>query len=257
GPDERRRVPHHLLNVLDPWESGSVAWWLDRAGACCRDIAARGRRVLLVGGTPLYLKALLYGLFRGPPADPELRGRLEREGEAAGSQVLHERLARVDPATAARLHPNDLRRIVRALEVWERTGRPLSAFQQQWRAGDVNPPISRGGDQVLCLDVPRAELYTRIDARVRHMVAAGWVDEARALRALPRPVSREAAQALGYQEMFAYLDGHASQEETITRIQTRSRQFAKRQLTWFRHLAPCRLVTPELTFACWGLTINP
>src|SRR5262245_43488586 len=121
GPDERRRVPHHLIDVLDPWESGSVAWWLERATACCREIEARGKRVLFVGGTPLYLKALLCGLFDGPPADPDLRRRLLREADQIGRQVLHERLARVDPAAAARLHPNDLHRVVRALEVWEHT----------------------------------------------------------------------------------------------------------------------------------------
>src|SRR5262249_37208877 len=130
--EERRRVPHHLLDVLDPWESASVAWWLGRAAACCRDVEARGKRVLFVGGTPLYLKALLFGLFDGPPADSALRQRLTEEAERSGGHVLHERLAQVDPVTAARLHPHDHRRIIRALEVWELTGRPISTWQQQW-----------------------------------------------------------------------------------------------------------------------------
>src|SRR5262249_55965796 len=125
-------VPHHLVDVLDPWESASVAWWLQRAADCCRAIEARGKRPLFVGGTPLYLKALLFGLFDGPPADEALRSRPTAEARAAGPQALHDRLARVDPATAARLHPNDVRRVVRALEVWELTGRPLSDWQQQW-----------------------------------------------------------------------------------------------------------------------------
>src|SRR5262249_20795630 len=131
---DRRRVPHHLLDVLDPWESASVAWWLDRAADCVRDIQARGRRALFVGGTPLYLKALLHGLFDGPPAAAALRQRLEQEAERDGWPALHARLARVDPAGAARLHPNDLRRVVRALEVHELTGRPISAWQTQWRS---------------------------------------------------------------------------------------------------------------------------
>jgi tRNA dimethylallyltransferase len=251
--DERRRVPHHLIDELDPWESASVAWWLNQATACCRDIEDRGKRPLFVGGTPLYLKALLRGLFNGPPADPELRRRLSAEADQGGRHVLHERLAGLDPAAAARLHPNDLRRVIRALEVWELTGRPISAWQEQWSgAGDSSGLENR----VLWLDLPREELHARIDARVGQMIAAGWVDEVRALRSLPRPRSREASQALGYREILDYLDGKATLPETVARIQTRTRQFAKRQLTWFRHLPECRPVSRELTFALWGLTMN-
>jgi tRNA dimethylallyltransferase len=252
--EDRRRIPHHLLDVLDPWEAASVAWWLERATSSCRDILARGRRPLVVGGTPLYLKALLYGLFDGPPADPAVRRRLEAEAEQSGREVLHERLARIDPASAARLHPRDLRRVVRALEVWELTGRPLSAWQTQWRAD--RPPDSGGIPRALWLNLPRQVLYERIDARVRRMIDEGLVEEVRALRALPRPLSREAAQALGYKEMFDYLDGQANLDHTIRLIQTRSRQFAKRQLTWFRHLPECRPTTEELTFRAWTLTIG-
>ena len=112
--EERGRVPHHLIDVLDPWESGSVVWWLEQAARCCAAIRGRGRRILFVGGTPLYLKALLCGLFDGPSADEALRRRLEAEAETAGQQALHQRLASVDPVAAARLHPNDRRRVVRA-----------------------------------------------------------------------------------------------------------------------------------------------
>jgi tRNA dimethylallyltransferase len=265
-PDERQRVPHHLLDALDPWESASVAWWLERASACCQDITQRGKRPLFVGGTPLYLKALLHGLFDGPPADETIRRRLSEE--AAGGMSLHTRLAGVDPVSAARLHPNDVRRVIRALEVWELTGRPISDWQTQWkivdreswivnREDDRHDPRSTIHDpHCLYLDLPRAELYARIDARVERMIAEGLVEEVRALRRLERPLSREAGQALGYKEMFDYLDGRASREDTLRRIQTRSRNFAKRQLTWFRHLPPCRPIRPELTFAAWGLTMN-
>jgi tRNA dimethylallyltransferase len=253
--EERRRVPHHLLDVLDPWQSASVAWWLAEAARCCHDISTRGRRPLIVGGTPLYLKALLYGLFEGPPADEALRSRLAQEAEQAGPEVLHERLARVDPVSAARLHPNDVRRVVRALEVWELTGRPMSEWQTQWRAERPAPDPS-APPRVLYLDLPRPVLYHRIDERVRRMIDEGLVEEVRGLRRLSRPLSREAAQALGYKEMFEYLDGRATLEETVTRIQQRSRQFAKRQLSWFRHLGECRPVTEHLTFRCWGLTMG-
>jgi tRNA dimethylallyltransferase len=249
---DRRRVPHHLLDVLEPWEAASVAWWLERAADCCRDIAQRGKRPLFVGGTPLYLKALLFGLFEGPPADEAIRRRLSAESDALGGAALHARLAAVDPVGAARLHPNDVRRVIRALEVWELTGRPISAWQTQWKRMEskIHSPPSP-----LWLDLPRAELYARIDARVERMIAEGLVEEVRALRQLERPFSREAAQALGYKEMFAYLEGEADLMETIRRIQTRSRQFAKRQITWFRHLPLRRIERPELTFVAWGMTM--
>lgn len=242
----RGRVPHHLIDVLDPWESASVAWWLERAAACCQDIEMRGKRALVVGGTPLYLKALLYGLFDGPPADDAVRGRLSAEAERNGAGILHERLLAVDPATAGRLHPNDMRRVIRALEVWELTGRSISSWQQEWSA-----PSQLAGNRCLCLDVPRAELYARIDARVLAMIAAGLVEEVQALRQQSPPLSQAATQALGYKEVFAHLDGQATLDETIRHIQTRSRNFAKRQLTWFRHLSECRLVSAELTLASW------
>jgi len=254
GPGEREHVPHHLIDVLWPWESASVAWWLEQAARCTRDIESRGQRVLFVGGTPLYLKALLCGLFDGPAADTELRRRLTEEAEHVGPEQLHARLAAVDPAAAARLHVNDVRRVVRALEVWELTGKPISTWQQQWT------PAGEGGQgsfhAVLWLDLPRPELYSRINARVEQMFAAGLADEVRALRGLPQPVSRAAAQALGYKEVFDHLDGRASLEETITRVQIRTRNFAKRQLTWFRNLSACFPVRRELTFAEWGLTIE-
>jgi tRNA dimethylallyltransferase len=228
--EERRRVPHHLIDVLEPWESANVAWWLERAVECCRDIESRGRQVLFVGGTPLYLKALLHGLFDGPSADPDIRQRLEAAARE-DSAKLHARLAEVDPPTAARLHPNDGRRIVRALEVWELTGRPISALQREWQAGPVC-------DMLRCwwISRPRDELCARIDVRVERMMAAGWPDEVRALLALPKPLSRQAGQALGYAEVRDYVESRADLRATIELVQLRSRQFAKRQLTWFRGL---------------------
>jgi tRNA dimethylallyltransferase len=256
--EQRRRVQNHLIDVLDPWESASVAWWLGRAADCVRDIEGRGKRALFVGGTPLYLKALLHGLFDGPPADADLRRTLTEEAERLGSGALHRRLAEVDPTSAARLHPNDARRIIRALEVWQLTGRPLSTWQTQWRKeGEASPqgvPVSFS--PCLCLDLPRDELYARIDARVLAMFDAGLLDEAAALRRLPRPLSREAAQAVGYREAFAYLDGRAGRDETVALVQRNSRRLAKRQLTWFRQMPECRPVSRELTFALWGSTMG-
>jgi tRNA dimethylallyltransferase len=297
-PAERARVRHHLVDVLETWESSTVAWWLKQAADCCRDIEARGKRVLFVGGTPLYLKALCCGLFDGPPADVALRQRLEDEAATRGSAVLHERLGTVDPASAGRIHPNDVRRMVRALEVHELTGRPLSAWQTQWQGTGVRDQGSGIRDQgsgvrsqgtgvrsqeapakhqasgpptpdpcprtpvpcsltpVLWLDLPRAELYARIDRRVEAMFDGGFIEEVERLRKSERPWSREAAKALGYREVTDYLDGRVGRAEAIARVQTRSRQFAKRQLTWFRNLPACEGTTKELTWARWCRTMK-
>jgi tRNA dimethylallyltransferase len=251
---ERGRVRHHLVDELEPWQSASVAWWLERAGQCCRDAMGRGRRVLIVGGTALYLKALIYGIFDGPPADADLRSRLAVEAESQGATALHHRLAAVDPATAARLHPNDIRRVIRALEVWELTGTPLSSWQTQWSSRG-NEGTATDPPRMLWLDLPRTELYQRIDGRVEAMFRAGLVEEVRALQALPRPLSQEASQALGYKEVIAHLAGKATLTETINLVQTRSRNFAKRQITWFRHLPGCQPATRELTRTLWQHTI--
>lgn len=250
--EERTRVAHHLVDVLDPWESASVAWWLEQATRCCQEIERRGKRVLIVGGTPLHLKALLCGLFDGPPADEALRQRLEAEAQQLGRQALHDRLAKVDPDSAARLHPNDLRRVVRALEVWKLTGQPLSSWQTQWRDTVSREEVP----QCLCLDIPRSMLYERINQRVEQMVQEGLVEEVRALMRWEKPLSREARQALGYKEMFEHLEGQVSLEEVIERIQTRTRNFAKRQLTWFRHLPGVAFATSQLTFQQWGLRMG-
>jgi tRNA dimethylallyltransferase len=290
---ERARVPHHLIDVLDPWESLTVAWWLENAKAACRDITARGKRPLFVGGTPFYLKALLHGLFPGPPGDEELRHALELEAATLGVAALHARLAAIDAKTAARLHPNDVRRVVRALEVHTITGKPISEWQGTWDtpafAADPSaapPPIRI---PAVVLELPREELYSRINQRVDGMLAAGWLDEVRRLLALPRPLSREARQALGYRELLAYLgasagltqqnaneaaqhlpsppqsrgrgeEGRPGWEEAVELIRTHTRQFAKRQLTWFRHL-PQLVPVPgdapdrgERVLIAWGET---
>jgi tRNA dimethylallyltransferase len=228
--EERRRVRHHLIDVLDPSESSSLAWWLDQAASCCREIESRGKRVFFVGGTPLYLKAILRGIFEGPAADSELRRKLEQQS----GPVLHGRLSQLDPAAARRIHPNDLRRLVRALEVLELTGRPISEWQRQFK--QVRPRST----PAVWLDWPRPQLYDRIDQRVEQMLERGLFEEVKKLAALPRPLGKEARQALGYKELLDHLDGKEGWGMTVERIKTRSRNFAKRQLTWFRSLAECR-----------------
>ncbi len=235
-PAERALVPHYLLDKLDPWESGNVAWWLTEAAEACEQIRARGLRPLFVGGTPFFLKALLHGLFDSPAIDAGIRERLEDEAGAIGPEALHARLASVDPVTAARLHPNDVRRVVRALEVFEGTGRPISEWQGSWKNAAAPIPV-------VALDWPREALNDRIDARIDAMLDAGWLDEAR--RLLEKPLSREASQALGYRDLFEYLAGQADWDSTVADIKLHTRQFAKRQRTWFRGLKECVSVSGE------------
>ena len=248
---ERECVPHHLIDVLEPSERASVAWWLGEAGRLVGEIEARGRLVLFVGGTPFYLKALVHGLFDSPPLDEQLRRQLEAEAASIGPAAFHARLAAVDAISAARLHANDTRRLVRALEVWHLTGRPLSDWQRQnWWGGAASVPED-DFPRCLVVEVPREQLYERINRRVGQMVEAGWIDEVRRLRASPAGWSKEASLALGYRELGAVIDGAMALPDAVELIQLRSRQFAKRQLTWFRGLKGCRFVEGKLTFDLW------
>jgi tRNA dimethylallyltransferase len=182
------------------------------------------------------LKGLLRGIFQGPAADWELRRQLEEEARRTGPESLHRRLAEVDPAAALRLHPNDTRRLIRALEVFAKTGQPISRLQQQFETARA-----AGQCRVFVLDWPREELAARIDSRVRAMFAAGLVEEVRRLLAGPQPLGKTARQAVGYREVIEHLDGVRGLAETIELVETHTRQLAKRQGTWFRSLSECRL----------------
>ena len=232
--DQCLRVPHHLFDLLEPSQDFSVAEYLAVAERCCQEIAARDHVPLFVGGTGLYLRSLLRGVFEGPPANEEIRTRLEAEVVRDGQDALFARLQQVDPPTAARLHPNDVRRVIRALEVMELTGQPMSAQHQE-----VPLPPDERPRQVFWLEPPRDWLYQRIDDRVEAMMSAGWLAEVQSLLNEPLPLSKTASQALGYQELIEHLQGRLTLADAVTRIQTRTRQFAKRQHTWFRNLDEC------------------
>jgi tRNA dimethylallyltransferase len=235
--DERQAVPHHLIDILAPNEQFSVAAFRARALETIADIRRRSREVLFVGGTPLYLKATLRGIFEGPPADLETRRRLEANARQTGIESLHARLATVDPAAAKRLHPNDARRIIRALEVFEQTGTPISVLQRQFDVGRTAAEC-----RVFVLDWPRAKLYERINRRVDDMFGSGLVEETRRLVERYGQLSRTARQAVGYREVIEHLEGHRDLVQTIEWVKNRTRQFAKRQLTWFRSLSECRTI---------------
>ncbi len=233
--EDCKRVPHHLIDLVEPSENFSVAEYLTAAERACRDVVSRGRTPLFVGGTGLYLRSLLRGVFEGPPASPAIRRRLEQVVETDGREALHARLASVDPATAARLHPNDVRRVIRALEVAELTGRPLSEQQEQPPLPEAERP-----PHVYWLDPPREWLYQRIEQRVDRMMDEGLLEETQALLSRSGGLGRTARQALGYRELIDHLSGRSSLDEAVALIKLRTRQFAKRQRTWFRNLEECK-----------------
>jgi tRNA dimethylallyltransferase len=243
---ERSRVPHHLIDILEPHEEFSVAEYLRAADRACREILSRGGRPLFVGGTGLYLRALLRGVFEGPGADWEFRRLLQEELQQGSPEQLHARLRQVDPETAGRLAPRDVRRVIRALEVRHLTGRPASELKRQ----PPLPPENRPR-HVYWLSPPRAWLHARINERVTRMIEQGLVAEVRRLLGAPRPPGRTACQALGYKEIMDHLAGRCTLDEAVALIQARTRQFAKRQHTWFRNLVECRAIpmtgeeTPE------------
>lgn len=230
----RAAVPHHLLDLIEPHQEFSVAEFVAAAEAACREIIARRRTPLFVGGTGLYLRAVLRGVFDGPPADWSIRERLQAVADAGGGDELHDRLRAIDPITARRLPPGDLRRVIRALEVAELTGRPLSQHHQE-------QPLPEGSrPPVFWLSPPRAWLHARINLRVERMMEFGLVEEVRRLLTSSHGMGRTARQGLGYKEVIAHLEGEHDFERTVVEIQTRTRQFAKRQHTWFRNLVECR-----------------
>ncbi len=232
--EERSDIPHHLIDVLEPSAAASVADYRRWTADVLTGIAERGRTPLFVGGTALYLKALLRGLFEGPGGDPAVREVLEGDADRLGDAALHDRLRGLDPRSADRLHPNDRRRVIRALEVAITTGRPLSEHQTEH---DCPAP---GNVAVLALDRPRPEVHDRINRRVEAMFAAGLVAEVRGLIAEDPPLSPVAAQGVGYREAIDLIAGRINSATAVAQTQARTRQFAKRQATWFRGLAEVR-----------------
>ncbi len=226
-PTERERqvAEHHMIDVLEPEERCNVARFCRMAEEAVERIRARGHRPLLVGGSPMYFKGLLWGLMEAPGRDEELRRRLRRQYEQNGPEAMHRRLAEVDPEAAERIHPNDVQRLVRALEFYELTGRPISRRQDQFEG----PP--RKAHRMVGLRWPRPKLYERINRRVERMMEQGLLQEVKGLRDRLGP---QASQAVGYKELMSYLDGEASLEEAVRLVKRNTRRLARHQMTWFR-----------------------
>lgn len=234
--DERDAVPHHLLDIVAPDEEYSLSQYMRDAHRAVDNIRARGKEVLFVGGTSLYLKSLLRGVYPGPPADWDFREQIEAEVAEVGTAALHQRLEQVDPLAAAKLHPNDKRRIIRALEVYKQTGQPLSHEQVHFE------DIPNEQCKAFALAWPRGQLHRRIEARVDRMFANGLVAEVEAVLTKYGDLGRTASQAVGYREVIAYLRESRDLTATVEQVKARTRQFARRQETWFRSLAECERV---------------
>ena len=237
-PAERQGVEHALIDIADPHDPTpfTASTWLSLARAQLDACRAQGRPAIVVGGTHLYAKLLLDGMFEGPAADPAVRERLMAMDAPARRALLE----RVDPAAAARIHPNDLRRTVRALEVFELTGKPISAHQRQWDAPSTQHPDSPPALLLAGLDWPVAPLNARINERVRAMLRAGLLDEVRSLRA-KGPLNTQAREALGYKQLLTHLDRTdaglpSSLDDAVEQIKILTRRFAKNQRTWLRRL---------------------
>ena len=227
--EERQAARHHLIDCIDISQPFSVADYQSLVDTAIANIQNRGKQVLLVGGAGLYFRAIVDGLFEGPGANPALREQLEQEAAQHGVEVLHERLRVCDPASADRIHPNNIVRVIRALEVYELTGTPMSELQQQW-----HPEKQRYPFIAFCLTMPRPLLYRRIEQRVDIMLANGLVAEVETLLAAGYTRDTVALQSFGYRELIAYLDGKCTYVEAISQLKQNTRRFAKRQLTWFR-----------------------
>lgn len=228
--EERARVPHHFVCCLDPGESMAAGEFERLARPVVHRLNSAGKIAVTVGGSGLYVQALLEGLFEGPARNQLVRDRLRAEARELGNQVLFDRLQVADPDYAAALtSPNDLVRIIRALEVFEITGKPVSQLHREYR--EAKPPL----DAVrIALDWPRESLYGRIDRRVDEMIAAGWIEEVKALLDAGHRENIHRLKPQGYRELVAYLDGVRALEETVDSIKQNTRRLAKRQLTWFR-----------------------
>lgn len=233
---EREKVPHHFIDICNPGEIYSAGQFGREARARVVEIMEKGRTPLLVGGSGLYLRALLHGFSEFLPSNRELQEELKRRARREGRAVLHAELSRVDPESARHLHPNDVHRIVRALEVFYTRKR---SQRELWRSPAAPAPFAY---KIIVLNVERKALYARLDRRVEQMLGAGLVDECRGLLARGYAPELNALQTVGYREVFQFLRGEIPHDEMTALIQRHSRQYAKRQLTWFRKMAEAQWV---------------
>ncbi|ADU30670.1 tRNA (adenosine(37)-N6)-dimethylallyltransferase MiaA [Evansella cellulosilytica] len=226
--EEMEDIPHYLIDIKDPKESFSVAEFQELAKGCIKKVQGKGKLPLIVGGTGLYVNAVIYDYdFSSSEGDSNFRNRLERFAQEHGNEALHEQLKHVDPQSFKELHPNNIRRIIRALEIFHVTGKTIHDRPQQPKQSPYNVVV-------VGLTMEREKLYSRINERVDNMVTGGLIEEAEALYKAG-VVDCQSVQAIGYKEIYQYIEGNLSKEEAIDLLKRNSRRYAKRQLTWFRN----------------------
>ncbi len=225
----RQSVSHHLIDIVNPWESYSVGRYARDADGVINNLEKRKKNFVIVGGSPLYIKGILDGIFSGPEADWRIRKELQKLAAEKGNSFVHGILQRIDPVTAQKLHPNDLRRIIRAIEVYKKTRKQISLLHGQYRKGK-----KRHDFKIICIAREKEDRYRRIDGRVEAMFEKGLVDEVKSLLDNSHSLSRQARQALGYKEVIRHLEGECTLNEAKEMIKLNTRRFSKRQMTWFR-----------------------
>ncbi len=238
--EERSRAPHHLIDVVDPDQDFDAARFAQMAREIAVAIERRGAVAIVAGGTGLYIKAMLYGLFRAEPPDRLTRQRLRQEAAQVGPEVLHRRLAAIDTQAAGRIHPHDAFRIIRALETAAATGNPITDHHRRHGFRESAFRVLKIG-----LDMDRRVLYGRVERRVDAMIAAGLVEEVKGLLARGYAGNIKSMRSIGYRHMLDYLEGRSSWEEALRTLKRDTRRFAKRQLTWFRADADIIWIPPE------------
>ena len=227
--EARERVTYHLIDVVEPSDSFSVGAFLDAVSEAIEQIKNRNKKIIAVGGTALYIKSLLYGLFEEAGSDERIRAELRARAQAEGLAELHRELTSIDPAAADRINPNDARRIIRALEVYAITGKPISSFQKQWETRRPKDDWT-----IIGLRREKTDASSRINKRVRKMIEAGLVDEVRSLLDEDKPLSQQARCAIGYAEIIEHLSGRIDLKDATELIKKNTRKLAKGQRTWFK-----------------------
>jgi len=227
--EARQHIKYHLIDIVEPSDSFSVGAFINAASDVIEQINNRNGKIVAVGGTALYIKSLLYGLFDGAGTDEQIRSELQARAKAEGLAELHRELTKIDPAAAERINPNDAKRIIRALEVYQLTGKPISSFQNQWEQRQIKHDWT-----IIGLRREKADASSRINKRVKKMISAGLVDEVKSLLDEEKPLSKQARCAIGYAEIIEYLSGQMSLEDAIESIKINSRRLAKGQRTWFK-----------------------
>ncbi len=224
-----QRVKYHLIDVVEPSDSFSVGTFINAASDAIERINSCNKKIVAVGGTALYIKALLYGLFDGAGTDEQIRSELRARAETEGLAKLHRELTKIDPVAAERINPNDAKRIIRALEVYQLTGKPISSFQKQWEQRQIKHDWT-----IIGLRREKADTSSRINRRVKLMIEAGLIDEVKSLLEEEKPLSKQARCAIGYAEIIEHLNGQTGLEDAIESIKINTRRLAKGQRTWFK-----------------------